>query len=1017
MIKLNLIYPKQYFFKKQKFEKFVFCNYVTNVSDNITVPFAAKYIPKVVEKDKYKKWESLGYFQPKHEASKGNNFETFSMILPPPNITGTLHLGHVLTITIQDILCRWNRMRGYSVLWIPGIDHAGIATHVMVEKNLQKKTGLKRQDIGREKFVQLILEWKASKANKIVNQLKQLGTSVDWSKFTYTLDSKQSTAVTNALIKLFEDDMLYQENMLVNWSSHLRSTISDIEIDYCLVEKPTLFSIPGHHKPIEFGLIYDIALKVLNSDKEIVLSTTRPETLFGDTAIAVHPEDTRYNHLQGALLYHPLRRQPIPLIFDKSVIKDFGTGAVKITPGHNKTDFEVAKRHNLPVITIFSDDGRMNDACEDYVGEPRYSVREKIIARLSDMNLLREVKPHVVQIPICSRSNDIVEQMLKPQWFVKCHKLAQKSIEAVESGNLIIEPERHVQNYCEWLKNIKDWCISRQLWWGHRLPLYKTEFGWVAAQSVDEARQKAKNKFNVDCFVLEQDEDVLDTWFSSALLPFSAFNWPETDIMYEKYYPLSLMETGFDILNLWVSRMIMLGLYFTDKLPFKKVFLHGMICDSINRKMSKSLGNIIEPDNIVNGITLKNLNRTVEMNYEAGLISEEELQKAFIYQEKIFPQGIPACGTDALRFTMASYSLTDQTLRFNSQECYNNMLFCTKMWEASKFTIGWALKFDITPTSDVKPIFPWHFWLLHQLSCTVSTVNKNLEDMQFHNVTKSLKQFFHNDFCDVFLEISKPVLKLGSEDEARATCSVMLHCLEVYLRLVSPVMPFIADELYSYLPKCSEKLVANMVFPRAEEYVCWKNETVYNEMILIKDMTRCIRSLITTLRCKKPETDVLVTTDRIGVISRYIGVIQSLVRCRSVTVKDNSSEIIAPANPVNRDAIVYVLFENITQTQVRNNFDLLDSQVFRLCRDFENIINHPECSENNDNILLELLDEWKRVKYKVDIWYENRNVDNVIIDDIITMTGYIQKLHILHETLQDVLNSLEIGILKSETVN
>lgn len=977
-------------FSQHRFRKFLISHYCTSVSDNITVPFASKYDSKAVESGKYDKWVTKGYFHPKY----GSNNDVFSIILPPPNITGTLHLGHALTVTIQDILCRWKRMQGCTVMWVPGTDHAGIATQVIVEKNLRGTTGQTRKDIGREKFLDIISKWKDEKMEKINSQLRQLGASVDWSRYVFTMDSKQSEVVTEAIIRMFDDNLFYRENMLVNWSCYLQSTISDYEVDYTVVNGPTKIPVPGYDSPVEFGTIADFSYQVVDSEEELVVSSTRPETVFGDVAIAVHPNDQRYSHLKGALLMHPLIESTIPVIVDESVDITCGTGVMKVTPGHSKIDYEIGKRHNLPVISILTESGFMNENCRDFSYLPRFIAKEKVLTKLYELGRLKEIRGHEMKLPVCSRSGDIIEQLLKPQWFIKCKNLAERAIQAVENGDLIVEPRKHIDTYYKWLQNSQDWCVSRQLWWGHQLPLYKTELGWIAAKSVNEAKVKAREKFICECENVEQDADVLDTWFSSALLPFSVFGWPNVDNDYRLFYPLSLVETGADIFNFWVIRMVMLGLYFTNNVPFKKVLLHGMITDSRGRKMSKSLGNVIEFDNVINGITLKELHNTVKANHVAGLLSDIEMKYALAFQKELFPQGLSPCGADALRLTLASLESKEAVIHFNPDRCRDNTKFCNKMWQAAKFIIGWSIHLHIHVESSFQPLFPWHHWLLHRLWYTVNAVNEALENTDFHVASHKMKIFFHHDMCDVYLELAKPVLKTGVETEAKATCFVMLYCLETYLRLITPVMPFITDELYSFLPRSNMKPVWETTYPRPEEYNLWKNDSLNCEMLLVRETVTNARALIQILRCPKAETEVVIVSENNDFLKKYANIIHTLIRCKSVKVESTlPTNLLGPVTVVEDKTSVHLILSSLSEKQIATNFKLLKSQIDR--SQFitkERLKNFKPSAELNKQ-LQDLIEEWKQSEVELTQFYDFKSQTIPTVNDLKQMMIFAFKAH------------------------
>lgn len=536
--------------------------------------------------------------------------------------------------TIQDAIARWKRNKGYDVVWVPGMDHAGIATQVVVEKSLFKKYGKSRHDLGRQQFVQEVWRWGHSKGNHIKDDLIKMGTTLDWSKEFFTMDANQSAAVIEAFIQLFENDLIYRDNSMVNWSCALESTISDIEIENMDISGPTAVHVPGYEENITFGNMVDIVYKICGQEGDIVVSTTRPETMLGDVAVAVHPADSRYSHLRDIKLWHPFRNVPIPLITDECVDLAFGTGAVKITPAHDRFDFELAKRHTLDTISVINEKGMICSGFGKYSGIPRFYAREILLNDLSKMGQLNGIKAHKMILPICSRSKDVIEQMIKPQWFLRCGEMAADAIEAVQSGEIKIQPDKFCTEWNRWLSESRDWCISRQLWWGHQIPAYKCSNSdksvWIAARNEEEARKKCAPLLESSLPIeIVQDEDVLDTWFSSALLPFTVFGWPNTTHPdYKNYYPQDLLETGHDILFFWVARMVMLGKKLTGQFPFRTVLLHGIVCDAHGRKMSKSLGNAIVPDQVIHGVTLNDLKTESVNGYNGGVLSETEFQKA-----------------------------------------------------------------------------------------------------------------------------------------------------------------------------------------------------------------------------------------------------------------------------------------------------------------------------------------------------------------------------------------------------
>lgn len=746
--------------------------------------------------------------------------ESFTIVIPPPNVTGSLHLGHALTNSIQDAICRWHRMNGRRVLWVPGTDHAGIATQSVVEKKLWKEEKKTKHDFTREEFVKRVWDWKAVYGNKITSQLRRMGSSLDWSRECFTMDEKLSKAVTECFVRMFDAGLIYRANRLVNWSCKLRTAISDIEVDYVDVTKMTKMTVPGYDKPVNVGFIYEFAYKLKDGSGEIVVGTTRPETMLGDTAVAVNSKDPRYTAMVGKALIHPFfpEREMKIITDDKLVDMAFGTGAVKITPAHDPNDYDCGKTHGLQFITILNLDGTINENGGAYAGMKRYDARTKIMADLKAAGLERSPpKDNPMRLATCSRSGDIIEPLLLPQWWVSCKELATESAEAVRKGEIEIIPEQHKAIWYNWLDNIRDWCISRQLLWGHRIPAWKILFAdsalgakegeqWIVARDTAEAQKRAAEKFPGAKFDLKQDDDVLDTWFSSGLFPFSTLGWPNTDAGgdFEKFYPTSLLETGHDILFFWVARMVMMGKFCTGKWPFKQVLLHAMVRDAHGRKMSKSLGNVIDPVHVIEGITLEGLNKTLD----EGNLDPREVEKAKNGQKQDFPSGISECGTDALRFALCAYTSQgrDINLDINRVVAYRN--FCNKIWNATKLA-RMVFGADFVPRessalSGKEGVMDR--WILSRLNHACSEIATSFKEYDFSRATNAIYSFWLYDLCDVYLEAIKPVCgKPGSEESksaaARAAQDTLYTCIEEGLRLLSPFMCFLTEELWQRLPK------------------------------------------------------------------------------------------------------------------------------------------------------------------------------------------------------------------------
>jgi len=836
---------------------------------------APAYKPMPVEAAWYDWWEKKGFFKP--ENSRGTPEEqakkgTFTIVIPPPNVTGTLHIGHALTNSIQDTLVRWHRMRGERTLWVPGMDHAGISCQVVVEKKLMKDEGLTRHDLGREKFVEKVWEWKREYGGTIVNQLRRLGSSVDWSREVFTMDEIRSRAVTETFVRLHEKGLIYRDNRLVNWCCTLRTAISDIEVDYIDIDGPTRMRVPGHDKTYPFGELVHFAYKVVDPEKpddEVVCATTRIETMLADTAVAIHPEDPRYKHLHGKFVINPFNGRKIPIICDPVLVDmKFGTGCVKVTPAHDPNDYECGIRNHLQMINMFEVDGTLTKDCGEFAGMKRFDARLAIIEALKKKGLFRGTSPNPMRIGICSRSKDIIEPRLVPQWYVSCKAAAERGIAAVRNGELRIIPKVFEADWYRWLENIRDWCVSRQLWWGHRIPAYLCTIkgrpapnpvdndAWVCGRTKEEALQNAAKKYGVPAedITLEQDPDVLDTWFSSGLFPFSVFGWPEETEDLKNYFPGTLLETGHDILFFWVARMVMMSLMLTDKLPFHDVFLHGMVRDAYGRKISKSLGNVVDPVDVIEGITLQALNEKLLH----GNLSANEIEKAKAGQCKEYPNGIAECGTDALRFALCAYTAQGRDVNLDVNRIVGYRNFCNKVWNAVRFAFT---KFgtDFKPTmSDRASLLPEHAsqvdrWILSRLYNAIAQTNASLEAYDLASASTAVYNFWLYELCDVYFEATKPLFmpENASKAEAlQAARETLYTCIETGLRLLHPFMPFITEELWQRFPRRPDtKETAESImlseFPEVSsvEYANLSNPEIEGNMTLLMNIVHAIRHI------------------------------------------------------------------------------------------------------------------------------------------------------------------------------
>jgi len=726
---------------------------------------ADAYHPHVVESAWDAWWEKEGLYAP----DPSSTAEPFVIVIPPPNVTGTLHIGHALTISIQDAMVRWHRMSGRNTLWVPGTDHAGIATQVVVEKKLQRETGQSRHVIGREKFIEEVWKWKEANGDRIKNQIRRLGASVDWSREVFTMDPARCEAVETAFLRLHERGLINRANRLVNWSCALRSAISNVEVDYIDLDEPRMIKVPQHEKPVEFGVMHSFAYPLADGSGELVVATTRIETMLGDVAVAVHPDDDRYKKYHGALLRHPfIADRVIKVVTDAELVDmAFGTGCVKITPAHDPNDYACGVKHGLPFINILDNDGRINANGGMFQGQHRFETREKIIAELDKLGLYRGKSNNKMKLGICSRSKDIIEPVIRPQWYVDCKTMAARGLEVVEKKQLTILPQFQESVWNHWLTNIQDWCISRQLWWGHRIPAYNVRFEgeesgermddeahWFTGKCEAEAKAKAEAATGKKVIEIVQDPDVLDTWFSSGLFPFSVMGWPNATCDLSKFYPGSLLETGHDILFFWVARMVMLGLELTGELPFRTVYLHAMVRDKWGRKMSKSLGNVVDPIDVMDGISLKELNHALRR----GNLDPAEVEKAIEGQRRDFPDGIAQCGADALRFGLLAYTLQGRDISLDIQRVVAYRQFGNKLWQATRFAL---LNFD----KDFKP--PQSLeeveqnmkatpaladrWIMHKLHGAIVTIDKAFNNYEFAHATTAIYNFWLYELCDVYL--------------------------------------------------------------------------------------------------------------------------------------------------------------------------------------------------------------------------------------------------------------------------
>ncbi len=850
------------------------------------------YSPKNIEKKIYDSWIDNDCF--KARESKSN----YSIVLPPPNVTGTLHMGHAFQHTIIDILVRYNRMLGKSVLWQPGTDHAGIATQLVVENNLIKK-GKTRHDIGRKKLIEEIWKWKEQSGNTIISQTKRLGSSADWDRNRFTMDEGLSEAVKKVFIELYNQGIIYRGKRLVNWDIKLQTALSDLEVE---------------NKEIKSKL-YFIKYNIDNSSDQLIVATTRPETLFGDTAICINPEDERFRKYIGKTACVPLVNRMIPIIGDESIDKDFGTGCVKITPAHDFNDYKLGIKHNLDFINILNKDGTLNDIVGDeFCNRSIHDSRDDVIKALISINAYLKDEDYSTTVPIGGRSGEIIEPLLTNQWFMKMKDIVVPAIDAVKNSNIKFVPKNWEKIYFNWLDNIEDWCISRQIWWGHRIPAWYDEENNIY---VGESEEYIRDKYNIsDSITLAQDNDVLDTWFSSSLWPFSTLGWPDKTKELENFYPTSVLVTGFDIIFFWVARMIMMGMKFMDRVPFKTIYIHGLVRDSDGKKMSKSVGNVIDPIDVIDGIKQSDL---IEKRI-SNLVQPQLKDKIAKRTKEEFPNGIDSFGADALRFCFCALASTGRDINFDLKRIEGYRNFCNKLWNASRYVLMTSENVEYLNKVDFDKLTTYEKYLLIKLDNIVTEYKRNCTTYRFDLMASSLYSFIWNEYCDWYLEISKVQIHDGNEYSK----SFLLYTLQIILKLCHPIIPYITEEIWSEMYKLDytkESLLMNSKFPSQQKI--FNDIEIEREIEIVKDIINSIRKTRSDLNIH-PKTllDIYCISDKenlLANIKNNKNIIHSLSKVKSINYEIDSEAIKDCITVSVRDLIIYIPIKDTVNVDDETN--------------------------------------------------------------------------------------------------
>ncbi|MBK9784536.1 MAG: valine--tRNA ligase [Betaproteobacteria bacterium] len=853
---------------------------------------AKAFEPADIERRWYPEWEAQNYFAAGVDRSKLPE-ENFCILLPPPNVTGTLHMGHGFNQTLMDALTRYYRMRGHNTLWQPGTDHAGIATQIVVERQLDAQ-GISRHDLGREKFLEKVWEWKEYSGGTITRQMRRMGTSPDWQRERFTMDAGLNKIVTETFVRLYNEGLIYRGKRLVNWDPKLNTAVSDLEV----VQEE------------EDGFMWHIRYPLADGSGSLVVATTRPETMLGDTAVMVHPEDERYKHMIGQMVKLPLTDREIPIIADSYVDLEFGTGCVKVTPAHDFNDYAVGQRHGLPMISILTLDAKINEnAPEKYRGLDRFDARKAIVADLETLGILEKTDKHKLKVPRGDRTNVVIEPMLTDQWFVAMSKpgedgksITEKALEVVHSGEIKFYPENWVNTYNQWLNNIQDWCISRQLWWGHQIPAWYGDNGEIfVAQSEEEARAEAAKTGYTGA--LKRDEDVLDTWYSSALWPFSTLDWTGDEAidaanpLLQQYLPSSVLVTGFDIIFFWVARMVMMTKHITGKIPFKHVYVHGLIRDGEGQKMSKSKGNVLDPIDLIDGIGLEAL---IEKR-TTGLMNPKQAESIAKKTKKEFPEGIPAFGTDALRFTFASLASPGRDIKFDLNRCDGYRNFCNKLWNATRFVLmnveGHDLALDHQQgadgacTVDGEKRLKFSFadrWIVSQLQRVEQEVEQHFTDYRFDLAAQAIYKFVWDEFCDWYLEIAKVEIQTGDDAQQRGARRTLIRTLEAVLRLAHPLIPFITEELWQTVAPIAGRKTHDSImlaaYPRTD--LSRIDEAAEGKVEHLKALAYACRNLRGEMNLSPAQRMPLIVAGGGADIAAFAPILQALAKLSEVQIVD-----------------------------------------------------------------------------------------------------------------------------------